>query len=161
MPFTGCPMTRLARTFPQRLPVLTALLLAASCAPETATAPQAASVDTVEFDADDRRAAQALSIGNQAALTGAATAYDRALLCSIALDSLTEQLQERGALTAEQQRAFGEVRRLYERRLDQSAGSKTAEERSRDREQAEEANPEPSTRAQIAIGCLRQLQQPS
>lgn len=153
-------MTSQTRLRPTFLCALGAVLLTA-CAPETSPAPQPSQTPAREFSAEDKRAAQALSIGNQAALTGAATAYDRALLCNIALDSLIEQLQERGALTTEQQRAFGEVQRLYERRLAQAAGGKSQEELATDRTQAEEANPEPSTRAQIAIGCLRQLQRAS
>lgn len=134
-------------------------LLLTACSPETTPASQPSQTPVREFSAEDKRAARALSIGNQAALTGAATAYDRALLCNIALDSLTEQLQERGALTTEQQRAFAEVQQLYERRLAQASGGKSQEQLATDRTEAEEANPEPSTQAQIAIGCLRQLQQ--
>lgn len=112
-----------------------------------------------QFSADDRRAAQALSIGNQETLASAATPYNQALLCSLALGSLNEQLQERGILDAAQQRAFAQMQALFDRQVRQRGGGKTQAEIALDREQVATDTPDPSTRAQIAIGCLRRLQQ--
>ncbi|TCD06728.1 hypothetical protein EYB45_03305 [Erythrobacteraceae bacterium CFH 75059] len=108
--------------------------------------------------AEERRAAQSLSIGNQQALA-AATPYDRALLCSFALEALDGQLRERGLLNDAQRQAFAQMRAEFARQLRATAGERAEADVARDRQTVAEAHPEPGDQAQIAIGCLRRFQQ--
>lgn len=112
-----------------------------------------------EFSQADKQAALALSIGNVQALSAETSAYDRSLLCSIALESIYTQLSESGQLDTAMVNAIDQVRTVYNNRVQQlgAAENKTTSEIAAEREQRAEEIPEQSERGQLAIGCLRAM----
>lgn len=105
------------------------------------------------FTADDKRIATALSIGGEDNVPDASPQY-RATLCSLALESIADQMQRGGILTDEQQQAFASAQSLYSRR---AAANTSSEERAQLLKDVETNYPNRSDRARFAIGCLRDL----
>ncbi|NVD44391.1 hypothetical protein [Qipengyuania atrilutea] len=112
-----------------------------------------------EFSDAEKQIAAELSIGNQAILEEATSDYEQALVCDMALESLATQLTERGALNAAQRQAFVDARKLFVRRQKLFAGQRNGEDIASDRREFEIYAGEDSVRAQIAIGCIRKLQE--
>ena len=112
-----------------------------------------------EFSEEDKQAALALSVGNVQALSAETSAYDRALSCSIALESVSAQLSESGQLDPAMVNAIDQVRTVYNNRVQQlgSAENKSTADIAAERMQRAEEIPEPRERGQIAIGCLRAM----
>jgi len=112
-----------------------------------------------EFSEEDKQAALALSVGNVQALSAETSAYDRALSCSIALESVSTQLSESGQLDPAMVNAIDQVRTVYNNRVQQlgSAENKSTADIAAERMQRAEEIPEPRERGQIAIGCLRAM----
>lgn len=130
-----------------------ALLALAACSgqADTATRQQDGSPQA-SFSDEDRRAARALSVGGpEARATGSPGFY--ATLCSLALKSIDERLQDSGLLSAEQNRAFARAREIYAGRA--AAGS--ASERDDWRREVEATYPNPNERTRFTIGCLKDL----
>jgi transposase-like protein len=140
--------------------LITMPLLLASCGSgDTTPVPDAMPEQGREFSAEEKRAALALSIGNVQALSAETSAYDRSLLCSIALESVGMQLSQGGQLDPAVVDAVEQVRAVYNNRVQQlgSAEGKTVADIAADRQQRSEQIPEQSERGQIAIGCLRAM----
>lgn len=152
------PLRRQQKSFA----LITLVSLAAACSPPAAVT-QGASTDQParQFGAEEKRAARALSIGNDPALVGDATPYDRALRCSIAFEALAKKFVEAGSGSGPQLRAIGQARALFDRRAGTLArqANRTTAEMAGDRAKQAEAFPEGPERARAAIGCIRQLQQ--
>lgn len=139
--------------------ILITLPLAACGSSEPASVPGEMPDRGREFSAADKQAALALSIGNVQALSAETSAYDRSVLCSIALESVQSQLSEGGQLDPQMTAAVDQVRAVYNNRVQQlgKAEGKSAADIAADRQQRAEEIPEASERGQIAIGCLRAM----
>jgi hypothetical protein len=139
---------------------LSFMTLLASCgSADPAPAPGQMPDRAREFSQADKQAGLALSIGNVQALSAETSAYDRSLLCSIALESIYTQLSESGQLDTAMVNAIDQVRTVYNNRVQQlgAAENKTTSEIAAEREQRAEEIPEQSERGQLAIGCLRAM----
>ena len=135
------------------------LLLAACGSSEPAPVHREMADQAREFSEEDKQAALALSVGNVQALSAETSAYDRALSCSIALESVSTQLSESGQLDPAMVNAIDQVRTVYNNRVQQlgSAENKSTADIAAERLQRAEEIPEPRERGQIAIGCLRAM----
>lgn len=152
------PHLRTSRPHPLAISVLLVPLLLAACgSSEPAPVPGEMADQAREFSEEDKQAALALSIGNVQALSTETSPYERALSCSIALESVYAQLSESGQLDTAMVNAIEQVRTMYNNRVQQlgSAENKSTADIAAERLQRAEEIPEPSERGQIAIGCLR------
>lgn len=155
-------MTQLRKSRPLALKVgllFVPLLLAACSTDESAPVPGEMPEQAREFSDEDKQAALALSVGNVQALSAEMSAYNRALSCSIALDSVHAQLSEGGQLDPAMLNAIEQVRTVYNNRVRQlgSAENMSLADIAADRLQRAEEMTEPSERGQVAIGCLRAM----
>lgn len=133
---------------------LAAVFALAGCtaSPDTADAdrePQAPRT----FSAEERRVAQALSVGGSD-VREASSPRSYAMLCTMALDTLGTRMEDGALLSAEQRQAFAAARRIYRER---ATGGLSREEQDALRREVETAHPEPGDRARFGIGCLREL----
>jgi len=110
------------------------------------------------YSAQERRAAERLSIGNVGAIDAAGSAYRQATLCVIALESVAELAEAGNAMTPEQGRAIEQARRLFEERAQRNAAADEGVSPEEVRRALEVQYPETRQRAQLALGCLRRLQ---
>ena len=118
-----------------------------------------ASAAAKEFSADDKRAAQALSVGAAQIQTGEGQAYDQSIACAEALAVVENHFAGSDGGIAAQLETIRGARTRYEQRIEQQAAplGKTGEEIANDRA-AFVAKEEPlREQAQRAIGCLRAL----
>ena len=106
-----------------------------------------------EFRAEEKRVAQALSIGRNVERTDATPQYE-AMLCNLALEAIGERLENTDLLTSEQIEVFEKAKAIYQNRA--SVGL-TTEESEKTRNDVEAAYPQTKDRARFAIGCLRDL----
>lgn len=151
---------RTLRPHPHAINVLLLPLLLVACGiSEPAPVPGKMSDQAREFSDKDKEAALALSIGNVQALSAETSAYDRALSCSIALQSVYSQLSESGQLDTVTVNSIDQVRTAYDNRVQQlgSAENKSTADITADRVRRADEIPEPKERGQIAIGCLRAM----
>lgn len=132
------------------------LFALASCSPETIEMSDEGGADRVEYSAAEKRIASALSLGNQSILQEAETDYEKALLCDVAVESLTQQLRERNLMDQTQAKALKDVGAYFKRRIKLFAASRDSEQISADRDGFVSYVQDDSVRAQIAVGCLRQ-----
>ena len=130
------------------------LLSLASCSSPSAVSPQPSTQTTAEFSDQDKRVARALSIGGEKIDGGDETPQFQALVCRLALEEIQRQMETPGGLSAEQQQAFEQARKLFDRRA--AAGLSDAE-LSQNRARAQENDPEVNESARIAMGCLRDI----
>jgi hypothetical protein len=150
----------------KRYSALIFALVAAGCTSEKHDANQAngVSLSTIEagqFTDEDKRVTRLLSVGNNRALAQSDTPYDEALLCSLAIDSMSEVLNRNNSLPAEQLTALGQAIEVLRSRV-QAFGrdlGKEASEIEADREAVAEQVASEQERAQIAIGCVRRFQE--
>lgn len=105
------------------------------------------------FSPEERRIAQALSLGVRD-IGGSVSSQDKALLCSLSLDALASRLEGSDVLTSEQQRAFAQAEAIFRRR---GTTGRSPDAIRAARAALEEGYPEVSTRSRIALGCLRDL----
>lgn len=110
------------------------------------------------YSAQERQAAEQLSIGNVGAIDAAGSAYRQATLCVIALESVAELAKAGNAMTPEQGRAIEQARRLFEQRAQRNAVADEGVSPDEERRALEVQYPETRQRAQLALGCLRRLQ---
>lgn len=105
------------------------------------------------FGPEERRIAGALSIGENY-VSSSGSPQDQALLCDVALESLSDQLSGSRILTVDQQRVLDQARAFYRRRgeVDRSPAETVEARRT-----LTETHPERGERARLAIGCLRDL----
>ncbi|MBB3034354.1 hypothetical protein [Alteriqipengyuania lutimaris] len=135
------------------------LAIFATCAALTACSPPDDSMEIGEpeaqqtFGAEAKRIAGKLSLGSSGDQTELAD-VNRALACSLALESLSGRLMQGGGLAPEVIQAFNQAREIYTTRANVGLSAAEAEEA---RTAAEEVMPEESDRARLAIGCLRDL----
>jgi hypothetical protein len=140
------------------LPLLASL---PSCSRERNPVPSegAAPLSPERFTAADRRAAQALSIGDRGALESEGP-YAQALLCNKALDAVATQLAGLQALNTEQLDQLEQAQAIFQRRLRQTAAqdgiSPTQIERDLKAPAVEDA--ETADQGRIALACLQSLQ---
>ncbi len=151
-------MQRTLSTAP--LSALAALSFLSACSPN----PQAPSpaFDEKEFSEEDKRAARALSISNNQAVMEATNPYARALLCRNGIDGLAERFQQaRGPMMEEQQQAMEQARAYFDEQLRLLAEreGKSEAELNDDLEETGQQHADPGENAQIAVACLRRLQQ--
>lgn len=120
----------------------------------------AATASAREFTDQEKRAARTLSISQLGTPPAAGSAYDKAILCSIALESLAVRFGDLEALNQEQVRALSLARNSYERQaraLGNERG-RSAEELRTDRQRVATENSDQGARLRTAIGCLQSLQ---
>ncbi len=141
--------------------ILIAMSLVAACSPADTSDPSIG-LEQIEraFSDEERRAALALSIGDNARIASVEGAYDRALLCSNAIDSITAQVREAGALTSEQLRVMDQAGTIFANRLRRMAEGegKSAVDIAGDLRRMEAEDEQPGGNARVAIACLQQLQ---
>lgn len=144
-----------------RLPfaALTIALTLAGCNSGEPSLPGEAASASQTGDAEDRRAARSLSIGNAPALDDDVGSYIQALRCSIALETINERFINSGDFSAELKRGMLDAQAIYERQVAQlgAEDGKSRKEIQGDIEAQAKQIPEISTRGQIVIGCLRKL----
>jgi len=149
------------RTLPLAVwPTLAALSLLPACSSNQQPAPPPA--DDKEFSEADKRAARALSISNNDAVTDATTPYARALLCRNGIETLAERFQQaRGPMMEEQRQAMEQARAYFgeQLRLLAEREGKSEPGLNRDIAETQEQHADPAENAQIAIACLRGLQE--
>lgn len=139
---------------------LAALSLLSACSSNQQPAPPPA--DDKQFSEEDKRAARALSISNNEAITDAASPYARALLCNNGIETLAERFQgARGPMMDQQRQAMEQARAYFgdQLRLLAEREGKSEAELNSDMEEAAEQHADPAENAQIAIACLRRLQE--
>ncbi|GGP00264.1 MAG: hypothetical protein CMN72_11995 [Sphingomonas sp.] len=105
------------------------------------------------YGEQDKRIAQLLSIGETSAKAGGVP-QDQALLCDIALQTMSDKLRQSGALSDVQMRAFEKVQAFYRQRAAEGRSQKQIVSARKD---LETAHVEASERVRLAIGCLRDL----
>ncbi len=136
------------------LPILFAAAIAlAACSPEIDEPQQGRSVPSRDFTAEDKRVAQALSLGEGA--LGQASMEGKALLCNLGLEAIRPRLEQSGALTSEQRQAFDRASEIFAKRA--RDGYHTPARLAEARRGAEIDYPDTSDRARLAIACLRGL----
>lgn len=133
-------------------------LVACGSGGDTDSLPGATYIGTEKFGADERRAAQTLSVGAVSSLTNNDDPYREALLCSISLETVADRLAQADILD---DRGMTELRRalsLFDERAGRlgSEAGKDGAQINQDKE-AEKAAIDIGARAQIGIGCLRKL----
>ena len=101
----------------------------------------------------DKQIAQLLSIGKTEANAGISP-QNQSLLCAIALESMSVQLRQSGALSDVQMRAFAKVQTMYRQR---AAEGRSKAQMASARQDLNASHPDAADRVRIAIGCLRAL----
>lgn len=133
------------------LGLLAAALLQAACTDsKDAQAPQPPS-GVPNFTTEDKRVARALSVGTGSLVQ--ASPEGRAVLCTLALETVRPQMQASGALSGPQRQAFAQAIEVFRDRAARGYGDpgKLAEARRR----AEIDYPGAGDRAKMAVACLR------
>lgn len=134
--------------------------LASACG--TATQRSPAEHETAakrSFSDEEKRAAQALSIGIGASQQPDLTPYERALRCRIAFDLLVDRLDQLGENSA-QRRALVDAVGLFDQRLSRAGAEANkappdiAEDIAKQRTQMAGGVDD----ARLAIGCIREIQ---
>lgn len=139
---------------PYRLCLLSATTIAlTACSVSDSQQEQKQSLTQQEFSAEDKRVASVLSIRDQTANRSVTPQYTAAL-CSLALAAIGDRLAESDLMSSEEIKGLKQAQDLYRRR---ATAGQSAQEREKIRSDIEAAHPEPSDRAQFAIGCLRDL----
>jgi hypothetical protein len=128
-----------------------AILMLTACS--AATDIQEQQPSKAEFSAEDKRVAQALSIGRNVERVDTTPQYE-AMLCNLALEAIGDRLENTDLLTSEQIEVFERAKALYR---DRAGVGLTTEEREKTRNDVEAAYPETKDRARFAMGCLRDL----
>lgn len=120
----------------------------------------AAPAEPTSFTAEDKRAAQALSIGSGISLAGGVSPYDKALRCSLAFGELSARFENLGATADQQSRAMAQAKAMFDQRLERAAAQagRTARQITADRAKLDAELPEGGERARMAIACIRELQ---
>lgn len=128
-------------------------------APRTATSVATREGAPRTISEQEKKEALALSLGNLGVMSEATSPYSRAMLCVIALETMSERLGELGQ--ADGAMSYGEILKrssgLYAREVRSIAAreGKTLSQIAQDRKQHAAQIPELSFRGQIAINCLR------
>ncbi len=117
------------------------------------------SEQTREFSADDKRVARLLSIGSTQKFSAKTSAYDRALSCSIALETVKARLSASGQMNPAIINTINQVSSVYDTRTQQlgAADGKSTAEIAAERLERTEEMADQGKDGQIAIGCLRAM----
>ncbi|WP_126172655.1 hypothetical protein [Altericroceibacterium xinjiangense] len=114
------------------------------------------------MSAEQRRAANALSFGDQQALEDAGSPYLRALACREAIASVVGRLQESGLVSEPQLALLDRARGIYASRVEAAGPQPEARPAESEGESNAEAAVDPAaamgSKAQLAIACLQRLQ---
>ena len=132
----------------------------ATCSPHGTASNDERNVSQKQFSAEDKRAALALSIGQQSALVTAQSPYQRALLCVVSMDALSKRILGATGLTEPQREALALAGRHFEaqlRTVAKDAGKSDGNVKT-DLEQTVRDHPDESENARVAIACQQQLQ---
>jgi len=128
------------------------ILMAVNCSGQSDVATKStAQVERRVYGTDEKRIARLLSIGETGAKVNASP-QDQALLCDIALQSISDRLKQSGTLSAMQVRAFTQMQTLYRQR---AAAGRSAAQTTTARHDLEAAHPDMAERTRLAIGCIR------
>lgn len=115
-----------------------------------------------EFSIEDRKAARALSIGDDLALDKVQDPGSQARMCSLAIEDITAKLRQTGGLTNAQLSALEGARRYYARQASsprERVSDDAAFPSMPGGSGGEDANANPGNDVRIAIACLRRLQE--
>lgn len=133
-------------------------LALSSCAdPQQGARGEAPTARPVVADAEQMRAARALSLGSLPELGADRDPYERAVMCNIAVRKISQRLAQNGALGDAQLVIINRVRAHYDRQVQTLAAraGKTDASLRADRSQQTERLSDPNLAGQTAIGCLR------
>lgn len=126
-------------------------------------APEIASIDTdaPEFSEADKRAARALSIGDEQGLAKMDNPNAQARACSQAIGLMADKLREANALTEEQFSALEKARAFYANKSPPSSTEKFQTGMSASGSPEATARPEENLAqsGRTAIACIRRLQE--
>ena len=133
--------------------------LLAACSSGEPPSEATATGSTREFSAEDKRAAEALSIGNSQEVTAAGSPYSRALLCRHGIAVLAANFETAPGLSQEQREAMEQASAYFDQQLRQlgSEENKSAAEITSDLEQTAEDNTDLAANARTAVACLQRL----
>lgn len=150
-------------TRPRRLiliAVATCAATIAGCAASDRPSEQENGSKPVVYTAEDKRIARLLSIGNrQDLLVG--SAYDKAQLCSVAIETIEDQMRKSDVLSAQQLRAVALARTAFDRQalaLGRAEG-KSADRVIADRRALIQDDLKRQERMQLSLSCLEQARQ--
>lgn len=117
-------------------------------------------VDTVPVSLQDKKAAQALSIGNAGIGELPRNAYQQALACREVAETLTLRLQAAGALESQQSRALNMVRAHFDRLSRKLAPTHEAAAVSASSTAKPGGNTDvdPSSQARMLMACAQRMQ---
>lgn len=137
-----------------RLLCLTAVMMVTACSDQPdLPATHSDHTERHVYGKQEKRIAQLLSIGETGVkLQG--SPQDQALLCDIALQAMSDQLRESGALSDVQMRAFAKIQALYRQR---AAEGRSKAQMASSRQDLEAAHSDDAQQVRVAIGCLRDL----
>ncbi|WP_460101514.1 hypothetical protein [Qipengyuania sp. 483] len=127
------------------------------------------SADTLEneeptrkvVDAAQMKAAQTLSIGSTRAIEDDLGPYILALRCNIALGEINDRFLNNGGFSDNQKQLMRQMRNRYRRQAEKigTEQNKSSQQIRQDLEEQASKIPDSTIRAQIAIGCLRNVAQ--
>ncbi|WP_133366390.1 hypothetical protein [Qipengyuania sediminis] len=103
----------------------------------------------------ERRAARLLSLSNNSTLDAKTDPYDRAVLCTVAIEAVQQRLTEAIGMSAEQKQAMAAARGVYQRRA--AAAATGARDIRADAERMRTENEDPNQMMRTGVACLRQL----
>lgn len=114
-----------------------------------------------EFSAQDKKIAQALSVGNDSTVENADGPYDQALLCRNAIETIIGRLVDSGRAGGEVLGTLRQAQEVFDTRLRSLATSegKSQNDLRRDIRDAAEQNVSSSTASRLVLGCFKNLQQ--
>jgi hypothetical protein len=112
------------------------------------------------ISSEERQAARALSLGNLGMMDATTAPYNRAMLCVIALEAVSQRIGQLGAPSDDAPNYTALINQSiarYTREVDAigKREGKLPDQIARDRRQHEMQIPSLSARGQIAINCLR------
>ncbi|MEL7720827.1 hypothetical protein AAG604_15700 [Citromicrobium bathyomarinum] len=145
----------------KRIMLLVAALGCQACGQETIEPYKVDSFAGREIPAAQKKAAQALSIGNASALTYSDSPYTQAVLCDVATDTVLGPYRNSAQLDQTQQAAMGQLLELFDKRVQSQAreAQKSASELAQDRESlAEQFMPTRPAKAKVALACIREIE---
>lgn len=135
------------------IPAVAVILMLAGCAPSDTNRPADTASAKRTFSAEERRIAEALSVGG-AEVRETTSPRSYAMLCAMALDALGERLDKGDLLTMQQRDALTTAQRLYNSR---ASSGLYREEQDALRREVEAMHPDTGDRARLGIGCMRSL----
>jgi hypothetical protein len=141
-------------------PIVTTLAacgMVSSCGAPAGHAEDQPSAPKKVFSEADRKVAVALSVGRPALLQREATEYDKAILCKIALDSISLRLREMSSPEHAAQLSQMEARLAERAYLQGSAAGKNRAQVDRDLAAKAAESDDPSILIPVAMACLRTI----